>query len=107
MRRSTTTVSRQKTHTTVFSFSLPPQTSQPLFARALEFPRRLRRLAKTNAAREFMPGRSKSTRAAPVETSSALNQVLDAIHRFTEMRHGLLENGGAQGHLQQRPVEAI
>ena len=54
-----------------------------------------------------MPGRSKSTRAAPVETSLASKQVLDAIHRFTEMRHGLLENGGAQGHLQQRPVEAI
>jgi hypothetical protein len=42
-----------------------------------------------------------------VETSLASKQVLDAIHRFTEMRHGLLENGGAQGHLQQRPVEAI
>jgi len=39
--------------------------------------------------------RSKSTRVAPVETSSASNQVLDAIHRFTEMRHGVLENGGA------------
>jgi hypothetical protein len=47
-----------------------------------------------------MPGRSKSTRVVPVETSRALIQVLHAIHRFTEMRHGVLENGGAQGHLR-------
>ena len=51
--------------------------------------------------------RSKSTRVAPVETSGASEQVLDAIHRFTEMRHGVLENGGAQCQLQSRPVETI
>jgi hypothetical protein len=54
-----------------------------------------------------MPGGSKSTRAAPVETSSASNQLLDALHRFREMRHGVLENGGAQCQLQSRPVETI
>lgn len=45
--QSTTRAPTRKKHTTVFSFSLP-QTSQPLFARAMEFLKRLRRLAKAN-----------------------------------------------------------
>ena len=35
-----------------------------------------------------MPGRSKSTRVMPVKTPGTSNQVLDALHRFTEMHHG-------------------
>ncbi len=41
-----------------------------------------------------MPRRSKSTRVVPVETFPASNQVLDAIHQFTEMHPGMLEDGG-------------
>jgi len=43
-----------------------------------------------------MLGGSKSTRVAPVETSSASNQVLDPIHRFTEDHHGCWRMAGRE-----------
>src|SRR6266568_7841472 len=93
MRRTPTQARAQTKHSTVFSFSLP-QTSRPLFARAMEFLKRLRRLGKTNAAREFMLRWSKCTRVPPVETVTKSNQVFDALHCSAEIHHATSNDGG-------------
>ncbi len=53
-----------------------------------------------------MLGRSKSTRAAPVETSS-LEPSLGCNSSVYGKAPWILKDGGAQGQLQSRPVETI
>src|SRR5260370_32757171 len=85
MRRIPTQAREQTKHATVFSFSLP-QTSRPLFTRAMD-PQKVEAARKTNAAREFMLRWSKCTRVPPVETFTKSNQVFDALHCSAEIHH--------------------
>src|SRR5216683_2209183 len=64
----------------------PPDITTPIRT-SPGIPRKVRRLARTIAAREFMPRWSESTRAALVETFGTSNQVLDALNRFAETHH--------------------
>src|SRR5258708_14627737 len=78
--------STQRTHTTIFSFSLP-QTSLPLFPTSQRVPQKVEAARITIAARKFMSRRSQSTSALPVETFPDSNQILDGVNRFTESHH--------------------
>src|SRR5260370_39757220 len=86
MRQAPAQASTQKTHTTIFSFSLP-QTSQPLFPTSQRVPQKVEAARITIAARKFMSRRSQSTSVLPVETFRDSSQVLDGVNRFTELHH--------------------
>src|SRR5712692_5391459 len=88
-------VKTKNAHNSFLIFSPPDITTR--LRTSHELPQKVEAARRTDAAGEFMPGRSKSTRVVPVETFPASNQILNAIHRNTAMHPGMLEDGECDG----------